>query len=356
VYFAALVAKWLFPKMHVINALGSMWDGRWYLKIAAHGYPAHLIQEGDGSRWAFFPAWPSAIRATSAITGLSLSNAAVFLAFAFGLTSVIAVWLAVREVFGPVIADRSVLFYVFFPTAFVLSMGYTEGLFITAAGLCLYALHRRYWMMAAGAAIVGSLTRDVGVVLVLCVAMAAAPVIWKQRKVRPLVAVLVAPLGIVGFMAYAWARVGNPLAFLSAEHFWAGAHFVWFRAAPTALADVLHGGLHGLVLPAALLASAALVFSYLGVTLLARMQSRGGIIPTYWWVFTIGALLTAFSPYYPNSILRYTMVVFPLFVAFAWKVKPTWDGALVGMMACAQGALTMIILIGVVHPMIPVIP
>ena len=70
----------------------------------------------------------------------------------------------------------------------------------------------------------------------------------------------------------------------------------------------------------------------------------------------MGALLTAFSPYYPNSILRYTMAAFPLFVAYAWKIKPTWDGAVVGTMACAQGALTMIVLIGVVHPMIPVFP
>jgi hypothetical protein len=355
VYFAALVAKWLFPKLHAINALGSMWDGAWYLKIASHGYPAHLIQEGDGSRWAFFPAWPAAIRGTSALTGLSLANSSVFLAFFFGLTSVIAIWLAVREHFGPHIADRTILFYVFFPMAFVLSMGYTEGLFLTAAGGCLYALSRRQWMTAALCAVVGSLTRDVGVFLILCVVVAAVPVVRKERAVRPLVAIALSPLGILGFMAFAWARVGSPVAFLQAEKFWYGAHFIWFRAAPTAMADVLRNGLHGLLLPSAVLATVALVFAYVGVTLLARMQKGGGVIPSYWWVFTVGALATAFSPYYPNSILRYSMAAFPLFVAMAWKVKANWDGAIIGVMACAQGALTMIVLIGP-HHSIPVFP
>jgi hypothetical protein len=76
----------------------------------------------------------------------------------------------------------------------------------------------------------------------------------------------------------------------------------------------------------------------------------------YFWVFTVGAVLTAFSPYYPNSILRYTMAAFPLFVAYAWKIKPTWEGAVVGMMALAEGAMTVIVLVGVVHPMIPFFP
>jgi hypothetical protein len=356
VYFAALVSKWLFPTSHPITALGSMWDGRWYLKIAQHGYPAHLIQEGDGSRWAYFPAWPAVIRATSVVTGLNLADAAVAAAFVLGLTSVVAIWLAVRERFGPTIADRSILLYVFFPMSFVLSMGYTEGLFLTAAGACLFALSRRYWLSAAAFAVVGSLTRDVGVFLILAVAVAAYPELRRGWAARPAAAVALAPLGLVAFMAYGWQRVGSPLAFLKAEKFWAGAHFIWFKAPFIAASDVLRSGLHGLTLPAAVLAVVALVFAYLGIMFLLRMHQHGATLPAYWWVFTVGALLTAFSPYYPNSILRYTMAAFPLFVAYAWKIKPTWDGAIVGVMACAQGALTMIVLIGVVHPMIPVFP
>lgn len=357
VFFAALVAKWLFPKLHAISTMGSIWDGRWYLMIARHGYPHRLFNEGDGSRWAFFPAFPAVIRGLASVTGLSYPDAAVLAALAFGLTSAVAIWLAVREVFGPVIADRAVLLYVFFPAAYVLSMAYTEGLFLTAAAGCLFALSRRYWVTAALFAVLASLTRNFGVFLILCVLVAAAPVVWKERKVRPLVAAAISPLGLLAFMAYGWKLVGTPVAFLTAQKFWQGAHFIWFESALYSLRDLLLHGAHTLSSPQDVLTVGALLFAYLGLALLVRMHRTGLVMPSFWWVFTIGTVLTAFSPFFPNSILRYTMASFPLFVAFAWKLKPAWEGAVVGSLAIAQGALTIIVLIGLVHPLpIPFYP
>ena len=86
--------------------------------------------------------------------------------FIFGLTSALAIWLAVREVFGARLADRTVLLYVFCPVAYVLSLAYTEGLFLTAAAACLFALSRRYWVSAALCACLAGLTRNTGIVLV----------------------------------------------------------------------------------------------------------------------------------------------------------------------------------------------
>jgi hypothetical protein len=357
VFFAALVAKWLFPKLHVISTMGSIWDGAWYLKIAQHGYPHRLFNEGDGNRWAFFPAFPAIIRGLSSLTGLSLADAAVLAAFIFGLTSALAIWLAVREVFGAPMADRAVLLYVFFPAAYVLSMAYTEGLFLTAAAACLFALSRRYWITASLFAVLGSLTRNFGIFLILCVVVAAAPVVWRERKVRPLVAVGVAPLGLLAFMAYSWSMVGTPLAFMTAQKYWQGAHFVWFMAPIWSLQELVSHGLHGLLVPQNVLAVGALVFAYVGMAILVRMHGRGLRMPACWWVFTIGTVLTAMSPFFPNSILRYTMAAFPLFVAFAWKLKPAWEGAVIGGLALAQGSLTIIVLIELVHPLpIPFYP
>jgi hypothetical protein len=356
VYFAALVAKWMFPKIHLLSTMGSIWDGRWYLAIASHGYPTRLFNEGDGSRWAFFPAWPAAVRGTSALTGLNLADAAVVLAFLFGLTSVIAIFLAVRQIFGKENADRTVLLYVFFPTAYVLSMGYTEGLFLTAAAGCLFCLSRRYWISAGLFAMVAGLTRNLGAVVILCVLVAALPIVWRERKVRPLIAAAIAPLGLIAFMFYGWARVGSPLAFMSAQKFWYGAHFISFEAPLYALRDLLKSGLHGATHASTVTAVAALLIAYFGLALFIRMRRTGVAIPIYWWVFTIGAVLTAFSPYYPNSILRYTMAAFPLLVAFAWKIKPSWEGAMIGMMAMTEGAMMVVVLVGNVHPMVPFFP
>ena len=260
--------------------MGSLWDGRWYLSIAQHGYPHQLINEGDGSRWAFFPAFPAAVRAVAEVTRLSLPDAAFVAAFIFGLTSALAIWLAVREVFGARLADGAVLLYVFCPTAYVLSMAYTEGLFLTVAAACLFALSRRYWVTAALCVCVAGLTRNSGAVVVLAVIVTAVPAAWRGRSLRPALAAALAPLGLVSFMAYSWFMVGTPLAFLGSERFWQGQHFVWFVTPVEAITEAIHQGPTGSTFMVDAMAGAALVLGCLGVWLLDKMSHDGVGHPT----------------------------------------------------------------------------
>jgi hypothetical protein len=44
------------------------------------------------------------------------------------------------------------------------------------------------------------------------------------------------------------------------------------------------------------------------------------------------------------------MAAFPLFAAFAWKIRVSWEGTIVGVLAFAQGALVLIVLVGSLHP------
>jgi hypothetical protein len=359
----ALVAAAMFPTLRVVQTLGTVWDGTWYLKIAQHGYPDRLFNEADGSRWAFFPGFPAAVRAVAEVTRLSLPDAAVVTSFAFGLTSAVAIWLAVREIFGERLADRTVLLYVFCPTAYVLSLGYTEGLFLTAAACCLFALSRRYWLTAALCAGVAGLTRNAGIVVILAVLVTALPAAWRGRAWRPLVAAALAPAGLLAFMAYGWAMVGTPIAFLSAERFWYGQHFVWFVVPIKALLATVHGA-RGVPLLMNAMAGAALILGFAGLWLLDRLSHRlrsvGGAVaavPASWWVYTVGTLVVAYSAYFTDGIPRYTMAAFPLFVAFAWKLPRSMDAATVGLMACLQGALFFAVLTATVHPLhIPILP
>jgi hypothetical protein len=360
---AALIATSMFPRLRIVQAMGSVWDGRWYLMIAQHGYPHHLVNEGDGNRWAFFPGFPVAVRAVAEVTRLNLPDAAVLAAFVFGLTSALAIWLAVREVFGARLADRAVLLYVFCPTAYVLSLAYTEGLFLTAAATCLFALSRRYWVTAALCACVAGLTRNTGIVVVLAVLVTAVPAAWRGRTWRPAVAALIAPLGLASFMAYGWSMVGTPVAFQAAERFWQGQHFVWFRTPIVALVAALqHPG--GVSFVPDAMAAAALILGFVGIWLLDKMshtvRTVGGAVaavPASWWVYTVGALLVAYSAFFTDTIPRYTMAAFPLVVAFAWKLPRSMEGAVVGVMACLQGALLVAVLSSAVHPMMtPLLP
>jgi hypothetical protein len=357
VWGAAAVAAVLYPRLDLVRTFGSIWDGRWYLLIAEHGYPGRLYQEGMGSRWAFFPAFPAVIRAVAEVTRLSLPASAALAACVFGLTATLAIWLAVRQVLGDVVADRTALLFVFFPLSCVLSFAYTEGLFLTAAAGCLYALSRRWWITAALLACLAGLTRNTGLVVVLCVLVVAVPAAWRGRELRPLVAAALAPLGFVSFMLFSWAMVGTPLAFVASERFWQGQHFVWFEAPIRAVVSVLTLSTRGLTLLQTALCAAAVVFAYIGVVCLLALTRRVRAVPVSWWLYTVGSLGLAFSAYFANSIPRYTMVAFPLLAALAWKLRPMTRGALVVCMGSLEAVLTVLFLIGLVHPMSPpVIP
>jgi hypothetical protein len=349
---AAVVAAVLYPSLDIVRSFGSVWDGRWYLLIAQHGYPDRMYQEGLGSRWAFFPAFPAAIRGVAEVTRLSLPDAAFLAAFVFGLTGTVAVWLVVRETFGARLADRATLLLVFFPLSCILSFAYTEGLFLTVAAGTLYALQRRWWVTAALLASVAGLTRNTGAVVVVCVLVVALPAAWRERRVRPLVAAGIAPLGLVAFMAYSWAMVGTPFAFLTSQRFWQGQHFVWFSEPVRALAALLTLSVHGLTLAQAAFCTVAVVFAYAGVVCLLSL-SRERRVPSSWWVYTVGAIAVAFSAYFTNSIPRYTLVAFPLFVGIAWKARSITRTALLVGFASVQAVLTVVFLTGVVHPLTP---
>jgi hypothetical protein len=350
ILFAALASKWMVPRIHPLTLLGTGWDGAWYTKIAQHGYPHRIFNEADGSRWAFFPGFPTAMRATVAVTGLSYAHAAVVIATVFGLTSALAIWLAVREIFGSVVADRTVLLYAFFPAAYVLSMGYSEGLFITAAAACLFALSRRYWITASLFAVLASLTRNYGVLLFACVVVAAYPHIVREHQKRPLAAVAIAPLGFIGWLAYSWHMTGTPLAFLQAEKFWGATHFLWFTA-PVIAVGRLGTNFHNFANGPDVLAALAFVFAYAGFSILWRTRRAGPAVPAHWWVFAWGSVLAMAIPDAEQSILRFSLVLFPLFAAFAWKIRPTWEGAIAGTMGLMQGSLALVIFVEVLHPL-----
>jgi uncharacterized membrane protein HdeD (DUF308 family) len=184
---------------------------------------------------------------------------------------------------------------------------------------------------------------------VVAVAVHAA---WRERRLRPALAAAIAPLGLLGFMAYSWAMVGSPLAFQSSERFWQGQHFVWFMTPVHTLLALVTFSARGLSLAQAASCTAAVVFVYVGVVCLLAL-SRTRRVPASWWLYTVGTVAVALSAYYPNSIPRYTMVAFPLFVGIAWKLRPAAYRVVLVLFGCLQGVLTFVLLTGVVHPISP---
>ena len=91
-------------------------------------------------------------------------------------------------------------------------------------------------------------------------------------------------------------------------------------------------------------------FAYVGIVLLAKARDKGISIPASWWVFTILSTLAVLSSYEPDSVLRYSMVILTAYAAYAWRMRPEWEGSVVGMLAMGQGMLMVVALLGSQHP------
>src|SRR6185437_8828723 len=147
------------------------WDAGWYESIARHGY-----QSTQSLR--FFPLFPAVGRAGSVLPGVSAGVALVVVAnlSALGATALLRV-LVLRETGDRGWADRSVWLLSLAPPAFVLVMGYAEGPLLLFAVGCFLAIRGarswQGWAWAAGLGAAAALTRPVGVLVVLPVAIEA---------------------------------------------------------------------------------------------------------------------------------------------------------------------------------------
>lgn len=175
------------------------WDSEYYLSIATVGYDdtdvlsAHTPEGRLPLNYAFFPLYPlmmSVVRVPFTLvtdTPIAASAAAgVLIALLGTLGGMIALYDLAREDLGEDGALRAVFYLLIFPSAFFLAQVYTEGLFIGLAFGSLALLRRQKLLYAALLAALATLTRSVGVLLIVPLAFAWLNAIdWKQFRLTP---------------------------------------------------------------------------------------------------------------------------------------------------------------------------
>jgi len=163
------------------------WDSEFYLSIATAGYddPAIRLVDIPGGQsyamnYAFFPFYPLVMQIVRApftllpgMTPIAASTlAGVLVALVGTLAGMLALYDLVRDRMGDEGGVRAAFYLLIFPTGFFLAQVYTEGLFIGLAFGCLALLHRQRLLPAAILAALATLTRSVGVFLVIPLALA----------------------------------------------------------------------------------------------------------------------------------------------------------------------------------------
>jgi hypothetical protein len=204
------------PHVAILQALGR-WDGAWYLEVAHNGYQP--IQWGDAAyaSQAFFPGYPMLVRLFSTLTFMPTLLAGVVVTTAVGAIAATLAWRVVADVASVDAANRAVFLFCFSPGAFVLSMAYSEALFLVGALATLLFLLRRNWWAAGSCAAIASFTRPNGFALAATCAIVAAVALYRERDRSAVIAAVLAPLGALAYFGYLWVRTGHTLAWFTVE-------------------------------------------------------------------------------------------------------------------------------------------
>ncbi len=196
-------------------------DGGHYWSIAAHGYTYPAGQLAHASVFSWFPGYPAVIDSNAWLPGVTIVAAGLIvtavagLAAAWGLTA-----LGMKLTGDPRISLLMVAIWAVAPSSTVLTMMYAEALFCALAIWALVALVSRRWLTAGLLTLAAGTVRSTALALILTICAAALLAViqavrarqpsvpwwrapwWQALWWRPLAAVLLAPLGLLGYLGY----------------------------------------------------------------------------------------------------------------------------------------------------------
>lgn len=310
-------------------------DGVHYLTIARQGYLQF--------QQAFFPFYPFLIRFLTRFlknylfSGLLISHLSL-------LVALFLFYKLIRLDFDQKIAKRSLLYLLFFPTAFYFGSFYTESLFLMFILASFYAARKKRWLLAGLSGGLASATRFIGLFL-----FPALVVEWwqerKKAKKGKLADLLPLSFIILGLLAYMWylkRTIGDPLYFIHVQPLFGAERtggkvillyqvfWRYLKMILTTQADVLYFSVW-LELITSLLFLILLVFSYFHFHF-------------SYFIFMLLAYLTpTFSGTY-SSMPRYVLVLFPGFILLAlWAEKHRWLKVLYPIFAIILAIVSVIL-------------
>jgi hypothetical protein len=202
-------------------------DAGWYLVIAKHGYPAHLLKTGAGPSTAFFPVFPALIRLAGYALGGRYVIGGLVVTVLTGAASALLVWVLATRARDRWVADRAVALYCFFPGAMVFGMMYSESLAVVFGAAALLALLGRRWLLAGLIGAIGTAEASQLIILAGVSGIVALHAIYTRREWRSLVAPALTPLGMLAYFGYLGHRYHDYAFWFQAEQSGWKQHVDW---------------------------------------------------------------------------------------------------------------------------------
>jgi hypothetical protein len=300
-------------------------DAQHYLYIAQHGYGLNR----DASA-AFYPGYPILIRVVSYLCLGHMVLAAYLVSNGALLIALVVLYRLTEYEYDLPTARRAVLYLCLFPTAFFLFDAYSESLFLLATIGALALARRGHWVWAGLAGAAATLTRGVGVVVVLALVAeavhqtiedrrSAGPQGLRDRLARPAIRLGASVLPLAGIGSYLlywqwtyhdWYRPLQVEQVIWNHHFSLPWVTLW-RGMMTAAQDAPLAG-HGWQVVEFVLVAVGLA---LGVWVAVRTRP---VYAVYTWASILFFLCAVRTGRPLLSDPRFLVVIFPLFWPLAW--------------------------------------
>lgn len=293
-----------------------VWDTGWYMDISQNGYTTRVLDElvSFETNIVFFPLYPLLMRFVGSIIGNNYTAGFIVSNFSL-IIACVYLYKLVRLDSDESSALRSVKYLLLFPTSFILSGVFTESLYLALALICFYYARTGKWHLAGISGFFLALTRSVGVLIILPLLYEGLVPLLKENlkenknlksfkgfrdEILPLFYLLLIPLGTISFMVFNFYLTGDFLAFVHGQAAWGR-----YRGNPMEfLIDGYHGNMYS-TFEAVFTATSLFIF------LLFFKKVRFS-----YWLFAIYSILVPLSTGI-QSMPRYILVIFPLYILFA---------------------------------------
>jgi hypothetical protein len=295
------------PFAQTMQAIARRADGNWYIGIATEGYERLPFEASTQHNWTFFPLYPLIVRLVSTVTGdpvltgLALANIFLLLALILLHKTTLAFGYEEED------ARRTVLYLAAFPTSYFFSLFMTESLFLLLVVASFYSARRERWWLAGVCGALASATRVSGILLLPVLAV----LYWQQhgRQFKSnVLGLLIIPTGLLAFMVYLHSITGNAFAFKDVQVAWGRKPGLFIVPLLKYLVDPLRI-VDGWDFKIINFLAAMLAFTC-ALLLLKRRQWALGL-------FTLACVILPLSSQLLQSLGRYVLVIFPVFMTLA---------------------------------------
>jgi len=294
------------------------WDALHFQRIAEAGYSA-----SDKLKAWFYPFYPWCVRWMSYLTGNNSLVAAFVVSGIALLIAAITFRRLIELDFSADVARRAVWFFLIFPTAFYLHIGYTESLFLAFTFAAIFAARRDQWWLAGVLGALSWATRANGIILLPTLAVEALHQWYRDKRWRwQWLWIGVVPLGFAIYLVLNWRISGNPFAFLKMRGELFHMSFSWpWRGIADAARNMHRNPNQGEIVGGEELFVTALTFVCVVVSWFKLRPSYATWITGNWLLLVCVTFI--------ESMPRYAITMFPIFILFGMLgTSRFWYGAI----------------------------